>query len=172
MSGTQGAQRPVVTRMRPTQRMDLLDQIGRELQRRYTFSEIEGFLAACRIKPPVNYSGPNSKWAYSKAALEDIDDSSLIEIATELELKPIVAGPLALPPRNWQAASEFRLFISHIARDKDKAIRLKTCLSAYAISGFVAHEDIPPCVREVAARIGSEPQGATDDGHGTIWTEV
>jgi len=30
----------------------------------------------------------------------------------------------------------------------------------------------PPCVREVAARIGSEPQGATDDGHGTVWAEV
>ena len=29
-----------------------------------------------------------------------------------------------------------------------------------------------PCVREVAARIGSEAQGAMDDGHGSVWTEV
>jgi hypothetical protein len=29
-----------------------------------------------------------------------------------------------------------------------------------------------PCVREVAARIGSGSQGAMDDGHGSIWTEV
>ncbi len=29
-----------------------------------------------------------------------------------------------------------------------------------------------PCVREVAARIGLEPLGAMDDGHGSVWTEV
>jgi DNA invertase Pin-like site-specific DNA recombinase len=33
-------------------------------------------------------------------------------------------------------------------------------------------DKISPCVREVAVRIGSEPQGATDDGHGTVWAEV
>jgi hypothetical protein len=146
MSGASAArERPRIPQMRPTQRMDLLDQIGRELQRRYTFSEIEEFLSACGIKPPTDYSGMNSKWVYSKTALKDAADSTLLEIAGELELKPLVAGGiLAVPPRNWQKASEFRLFISHISTDKDKATRLKTCLSAYAIDGFVAHEDIQP----------------------------
>jgi hypothetical protein len=40
--------------------------------------------------------------------------------------------------------TKFRLFISHIAKDKEKATRLKDCLASYAISGFVAHEDIHP----------------------------
>jgi len=36
------------------------------------------------------------------------------------------------------------LFISHISKYKDRATRLKQCLERYAISGFVAHEDIHP----------------------------
>ena len=47
-------------------------------------------------------------------------------------------------PRNWQATNKFRLFISHIAKRKDRATRLRQCLVPYAISGFVAHEDIHP----------------------------
>jgi transposase-like protein len=40
-------------------------------------------------------------------------------------------------------------------------------------SRFGVHASrIPPCVREVAARIGSGPQGAMDDGNGSVWTEV
>ena len=31
---------------------------------------------------------------------------------------------------------------------------------------------VAPCVREVAARIGSRPQGAMEDEHGSVWTEV
>jgi hypothetical protein len=158
--------------------MDLLDQIGRELQRRFTFSEIDGFLSACRIDPPSDYSGTNSKWVYAKTALKDVTNSTLLEIATELELKPIVSGGvLALPPRNWQTESEFRLFISHIARDKDKAMRLKTCLSAYAISGFVAHEDIHPtlewqveierALRNMDAFIAIHTKGFSE----SIWTQ-
>src|SRR5215510_6522648 len=43
-----------------------------------------------------------------------------------------------------QVTDQFRLFISHISSEKDKAARLKECLAPYAISGFVAHEDIHP----------------------------
>jgi TIR domain len=145
MSGAQVRLQPRVAQMRPTQRLDLIDQLGRELQSRYTFSQIEEFLAACGIKAPIGYSWPNSKWAYAKLALKDISDQILLEIADELQIKPSVAGStLTLPPRNWQSTVEFRLFISHISRDKDKATRLRTCLAPYAITGFVAHEDIHP----------------------------
>jgi hypothetical protein len=48
------------------------------------------------------------------------------------------------PPVNWLNPQRFRLFISHIAIDKDKATRLKSCLVPYGIDGFVAHEDIEP----------------------------
>jgi TIR domain len=164
--------------MRPTQRTDLLDQVGRELQRRFTFGGIDEFLSACGIEPQANYSGPNSKWAYAKAALKDVTDSILLEIATELELKPaMIGGTLALPPRNWQAVSKFRVFISHISKDKDKAMRLKVCLSAYAIDGFVAHEDIHPtlewqveierALRNMDAFIAIHTKGFSE----SIWTQ-
>ena len=71
MSGVDATQQPRISRMRPTQRMDLLDQIGRELQRRFTFGEIEEFLSACGIAPPKEYNGPNSKWVFAKFALKD-----------------------------------------------------------------------------------------------------
>jgi hypothetical protein len=50
------------------------------------------------------------------------------------------------PPRNWLNTQRFRLFISHIAIHKARAIHLKGCLTEYGIDGFVAHEDIEPTV--------------------------
>ena len=105
--------------MRPTQRMDLVDQLGRELQRRFTFREVDEFLSACGIKPPTGYNGPNSKWAYAKTALKDVADSVLIQIAAELEMSPIAAGDvLPMPPRNWQSVPRFRVFISLISKNR------------------------------------------------------
>jgi TIR domain len=54
------------------------------------------------------------------------------------------AHGVSTAPRNWQGTNKFRLFISHIAKHKDRATRLRACLALYAISGFVAHEDIHP----------------------------
>lgn len=45
---------------------------------------------------------------------------------------------------NANGRTDLRVFISHISEHKDKATRLKTCLTPYGISGFVAHEDILP----------------------------
>jgi hypothetical protein len=178
MSGTQTTQQPQPPRVRPTQRTDLLDQIGRGLQQRFTFAEIDEFLSACGIEPPGEYNGPNSKWAYSKIALKDVGDVALLDIAAELGLKPAVGGVLlASPPKNWQPTSEFRIFISHISKDKDKAMRLKACLSAYAISAFVAHEDIQPtlewqveierALRSMDAFIAIHTKGFSD----SFWTQ-
>jgi TIR domain len=48
------------------------------------------------------------------------------------------------PPYNWHNTNQFRLFISHISADKNKATRLKKELVPFGIIGFVAHEDIRP----------------------------
>ena len=42
-----------------------------------------------------------------------------------------------------------------------------SCYDRVVITGT-----LPPCVREVAARIGSRPQGALEDEHGSVWTDV
>src|SRR5579862_1047820 len=60
---------------------------------------------------------------------------------TEAELHPRTGSS---PPANWRDTPRFRLFVSHIANHKDKAMRLKACLAPYGIDAFVAHEDIEP----------------------------
>jgi len=45
--------------------------------------------------------------------------------------------------RFW-LAGHFRLFISHLSKDKLSATRLKATLGRHGISSFVAHEDIKP----------------------------
>lgn len=131
--------------MRIKQRMELIDKIGRELQARYSYSDIDVFLRAFGISPPEEPIGYNSKWLYSKEALKNADDSILIAIAEELEVNiPAVASFAVSPPEIWQEGDLFRLFISHIAIHKDKAKRLKEALAPFHIAGFVAHEDIVP----------------------------
>ncbi len=77
--------------------------------------------------------------------LSDADDSKIFQIAEDLNID--VSGPTVPPkhpPDTWQSTDEFKLFISHIAEHKDKALRLKETLKVYEINGFVAHEDISP----------------------------
>lgn len=131
--------------MRPSERLDILNQVGRELQARYTFREIDDYLGALGIDTPETFP-TNSKWVYSKAMLAKASDKVLAEIAEDLGLGGSVAAVLAQanPPGLWRFSDDFRLFISHASKDKDKAQRLKTCLWHHDISAFVAHEDIEP----------------------------
>jgi hypothetical protein len=130
--------------MRISEKLDLIDKIGRELQRRFTYDEINAFLAEFQVKPPDGVIS-NSKWVYSKAALSGVSEDTVLKIAAELEM-PVsgTSGSLISPPRNWQGTSDFRLFISHISKEKQKATRLKECSAPFGIAAFVAHEDIHP----------------------------
>lgn len=130
--------------MRISEKLALIDKIGRELQSRFTTSEIDLFLAEFGVAPPKEVQ-VNSKWVYSKAALSGVPEATVIRIAAELDM-PVSpsTGKLTQPPQNWVKTKLFRLFISHISKDKLIATRLKECLAPYAISGFVAHEDIHP----------------------------
>jgi hypothetical protein len=122
----------------------LIDKIGRASQARFGYAEIDAFLAEFEISPPENV-GMNSKWVYSKAALHGVQTDILLKIAVELDIDvPRSQSTAASPPKNWRDTAHFRLFISHISREKNKATRLKDCFAPYGISGFVAHEDIHP----------------------------
>lgn len=131
--------------MRVAERMDLLDKLSRELQSKYTFTDLDVFFKALAVDASVVKSSHNSKYTYSKEILAALSDARLEQIARELDLTTSLGNTIkAQPPKNWQGISQFRLFISHISKDKAKATRLKTCLEKYHISGFVAHEDIHP----------------------------
>jgi signal recognition particle subunit SEC65 len=130
--------------MNITQRLELIDKIGRELQARYKFDEIDQFLRHYNLIPPPAPSY-NSKWLYSKEGLQPASTEQLTEIAAALELNlPALLGLSVIHPDCWKDGSQFRLFISHLAIHKVKAMRLKEALAPYHISCFVAHEDINP----------------------------
>lgn len=66
-------------------------------------------------------------------------------VAKELEILNSVALTQHVePPEIWKDNGKFKLFLSHLAIDKQYATRLKTTLLKYNISCFVAHEDIEP----------------------------
>lgn len=130
--------------MRISDKLTLIDKIGRILQAKFTYVEIDAFLSEFSIAAPKEVH-TNSKWVYSKEALRGVGNETLLKIARELDVEvphATVAG--TSPPRNWRDVPDFRLFISHISRHKDRATRLKDCLAPFAIAGFVAHEDIHP----------------------------
>jgi hypothetical protein len=130
--------------VRISDKLNLVDKIGRELQSRYSYIEIDNFFHEFGISPPKSVNS-NSKWIYSKAALRGASDDIVMRIASELDIvNDTNTGIPTDPPANWKDTPAFRLFISHVSKDKLKATRLKECLATYCISGFVAHEDILP----------------------------
>ncbi|MCP4616129.1 MAG: toll/interleukin-1 receptor domain-containing protein [Bradyrhizobium sp.] len=129
--------------MRPSHKLALIDSVARELQRRYSFPEIDAYLSEFQIETPIPFDD-YSKVDYAKATMRGVADDKLIEMANDLEVRTAVNEVYLMPPRNWPDNSKFRLFISHTSRDKDKATRLRDCLMPYHIAGFVAHQDIHP----------------------------
>jgi hypothetical protein len=132
--------------LRVSEKLALIDKVGRELQARFRYEEIDAFLAEYGLKGP-NEISVNSKWVYAKAALTGAPNDVLLRIAEELDVEiPGTKARTARPPRNWVGTTHFRLFVSHISQHKDKAARLKGCLASFAINAFVAHDDIHPTV--------------------------
>lgn len=130
--------------MRAIDRIALIDKIGRALQSRFWYDEINTFLGTYGIDPPRDVT-TNSKWVYSKTALRNAQEVTLLRVAEELDIAPEAHGARPqIAPENWRDTAMFKLFISHISKDKVTATRLSATLKPYGISGFVAHEDIHP----------------------------
>jgi TIR domain len=129
--------------MRASQKLALTDSVARELEKRYSFIEIDTFLNEFKVDTPHQFG--NNKISYVKQTLHGIEAATLVKMAEDLEITvPTARAAVLRPPRNWPDETNFRLFISHISAAKDKATRLRDCLTPYHISGFVAHQDILP----------------------------
>ncbi len=136
--------------------MKLLEALGAELQKQFTFDELDLYLSAARLAdlaPGDRNNCYGSKRVYAKNRLAPVSDLELLRLADDLDLGDlgdIERASIAiqsLPPRNWKNTTDFRLFISHISKHKKVATRLKDALSPFAVAGFVAHEDIHPTAR-------------------------
>jgi hypothetical protein len=130
--------------LRPTQKMTVIDQIARELDQRYSFSEIDTYLGEFTISTPNEFD-PHTKIEYVKLTLRGVETTTILAMAEDLEIAIPGANAAALrAPHNWPDDTKFRLSISHISEARDKATRLRDCLVPYYVSGFVAHQDIRP----------------------------
>jgi hypothetical protein len=110
--------------LRVSEKLALIDKVGRELQARFRYEEIDAFLAEYGLKGPSDIS-VNSKreggtcWCPERCSTADCEELDLDVPGTKAQA--------ARPPRNWVGTTDFRLFVSHIAQHKDKAARLKAC---------------------------------------------
>ena len=106
----------------------------------------------------MSISVPVATYAANENQLESIE-TKILERVKNLQRsethdfisKVVVQPSFSLGPRTvlpsevrFWIPGHFRLFISHITADKDRATRLKRYLSDYAVSCFIAHEDIEP----------------------------
>jgi hypothetical protein len=132
--------------MKVLERLTMIDRIGRELQKRMTFGEIDAYLKAYGVDTTRATSGVNSKWVHTKERLADEKDSVLIQIADELDIPHsyTVSTDHDIVEATFWEPFRFRLFLSHLSSFKSKAAQLQRCLLAFGISAFVAHVDIEP----------------------------
>lgn len=134
----------------PSKRMAFLDSIGRELQRRFTFSELDIYLKSARVQALSPSDRNDSKWAYAKERLAGVSDLDILKIARDLDLVEVQGSegePVYERPEHWREDDRFRLFLSHVSTNAQRAHRIKEELAGYGIHAFVAHDDIEPSTR-------------------------
>ena len=134
--------------MRKIDKFSLIDKIGRELQSRMTYSDIDVYLKGFGIDANAKAEGKSfgSKWVYSKEVLADEADDIILSIADELEIEHQYASPerADLSDSKFWLPNHFRLFLTHLSSFKVQTSKLQKTLRNYGIGGFVAHEDIEP----------------------------
>ncbi len=161
-----------------SQRLTLIKEIADRLSR-----ESRAFINATLKQfglprgPAGGYDHP-----YVLAQIEDAKDQELIELADHLgftvDFEPSLQSLKGAPVecKAWRSGA-FRLFLSHLAKEREYAAELQEHLTKYGISCFVAHEDIKP-TREWQDEI--EAALATCDAllallhpgfHESLWTD-
>jgi TIR domain len=133
--------------MRKGQRYRLTKSIAEKLAKDYfEISDIDLYFQAFGVQTSHDYNRFGDAWsAYAIGTMADTSDDNLLEMAEDLGIPTLgISGSTSSSPKFWPDKKDFRLFISHISLHKDKATRLRSCLAAHHIKGFVAHEDIKP----------------------------
>ena len=132
--------------MRSIDRIELLEEIGRTLQSRMTFADIDVFFSGFDIDCRGASSGRGSKRLYASEILANTSDDKILQISDELGIPHTYHSQLIADEGSfWDVGHfRFRLFLSHVAPFKDKAAYLEKRLRDFGISAFVAHQDIEP----------------------------
>lgn len=133
--------------VRIREKINLVNSICNELNQNYSYNDIKTFLDHFKI--PIDsdfyYPGSNFDFEYAKSRMNLATEKNILSVAHELDLVAGISPTQYFePPTCWSESNKFRLFISHLAKEKINATRLKETLEPYNIVGFVAHEDITP----------------------------
>ena len=132
--------------MRQLERLELVDRIGREVQSRMGFRDIDGFLSSFGVDVTKETSKVNSKWVHTKELLAGEPDDRILRIASELDIPHNHVLLPHAPPEDatFWVPGYFKLFLSHLSIHKVQVGSLQRELRRYGISAFVAHADIVP----------------------------
>jgi hypothetical protein len=133
-------------------KLELISDIGRKLQEKFTFDEIDSYLNTYQIKTKHNNEF-GSKWSYIKEVLPSVDGSIVLKIAEELELiepKPPEAEKEKIENTNSELVAlwghdyenKYKLFISHKHSVQKKCKIFSNKLKAFNIECFVAHDSV------------------------------
>jgi TIR domain len=131
--------------MRAIDRVHAERQLLAAFNQQMNWEDTELFFKRMRIPRPEfgdNYTLTDLTRGY----LAQCSDEVLFDIAHQLDLDIAPErrdnGLIALPESKYWLIDHFRVFISHVHTAKVQAGRLRHALQRYAISAFVAHEDI------------------------------
>jgi signal recognition particle subunit SEC65 len=125
--------------MKVVERMQLIEDIACTLRDKFTFNDIDVFLAEFNVSEAEKGI---SKKVYVKDRLRKSSIKELAKIAEELDIR--LPKVIKMPPKNWENSCSIKAFISHASKDKTIAKKLRDALKNYNIEAFVAHEDIKP----------------------------
>jgi len=130
--------------MNGLEKLEFLDSIALELQGRMTFNDIDAYFRSHGVPTQDDYPH-NSKRSYSKDMLANVDEETIFTIASELGVPSPSSGNITANKEvTFWKTGHFKLFLSHLATFKVQTSHLQSALRKYAISSFVAHEDIEP----------------------------
>ena len=164
--------------MKPKDRMDLIIQIGRELQAEMTTTDINTYLCDFGIKT-LDITMASSKWVYVKQLLSDVDDSVIIKVAMDLGLD-IPSQPLAsstddfrkiLQQHSIEACIEdFDRAISNLESDPANAVGMASttletmCKAILDTMGesYPKDESLTSLYKEVQSIMNLSPEGYAD----------
>jgi hypothetical protein len=123
----------------PSERITLIKEIGRRLATE-DWPLIDVTLKQFSL--PWMEEWRDTKDSYVLAMIDDATDDTLIDLALHVGFQLPTTALLVEPPF-WRKGM-FKLFITHLASQRQFAADLQEGLLDFGISGFVAHNDIEP----------------------------
>lgn len=125
--------------MKPGERIEIKKKLAAELAKR-EWTEIDLILSEFN-QPVTDMWEGNGEEAYVLDMLTRATDEDLTALAEYVLGTPVAPMPEGAGP--WRDDS-FRLFLTHLAREKEFVAAVQTVLQWEGIDSFVAHNDIEP----------------------------